>query len=541
MVFSTKGQETGVVELGPLENNGAARHLSDSRDRNELARLGKKPVLKRNFGFMSILGFSCTVLITWEGSLILFLSGLQNGGPAGIVYGFLLIWIGNLSVFSTLSELVSMAPTSGGQYHWVSMMAPPSCSKFLSYITGWLTVGGWQGAVASGGYLTGTLIQGLIALTVPTYEPKGWQGTLLFWSVIFFAVFINAIVSSLLPKFEGLILVLHIVGFFIILIPLIILAPHDTAENVFTVWLNGGGWPTQGVSFFVGLIGNVFAFVGADGAFHMSEEIRNPSIVVPRSIMLSVIINGSLGFAMIVALLFCIGNVDDALGTNTGYPFMQIFLQATQSVSGAATMAAIVTILALCATVGILASTSRMFWAFARDRGLPGWRTLQQVNPSTTIPLWSIAVTTIVSCLLALINIGSAAAFNNVISLSVAGLYTSYLICAVLLLYRRTTGGFQEVSSNNSDRPIIVNTAGAQLIWGPWHIPGLFGILNNTFAIVYLTIILFFSFWPPVIPVTVATMNYSSLVTGSVMIFSVLYYLVRGRHEWKGPIIEVHL
>ncbi len=42
----------------------------DSRDDVALARLGKKPVLKRNFGFLTILGFSCTVLITWEGSLM---------------------------------------------------------------------------------------------------------------------------------------------------------------------------------------------------------------------------------------------------------------------------------------------------------------------------------------------------------------------------------------------------------------------------------------------------------------------------------------
>lgn len=73
---------------------------------------------------MSILGFSCTVLITWEGAMVLFLIGLQNGGPAGIIYSFLVVWIGNLSVFATLSELVSMAPTSGGQYHWVSNPRP---------------------------------------------------------------------------------------------------------------------------------------------------------------------------------------------------------------------------------------------------------------------------------------------------------------------------------------------------------------------------------------------------------------------------------
>lgn len=112
----------------------------------------------------------------------------------------------------------------------------------------------------------------------------------------------------------------------------------------------------------------------------MSEEIHNPSVVVPRSIMLSVIINGTLGFAMMIAVLFCLGNLDDALQTPTGFPFIEIFLQATRSVSGTAVMASIVTALALSATVGLLASTSRMFWSFARDRGLPGWRTLQTVG-----------------------------------------------------------------------------------------------------------------------------------------------------------------
>ncbi|KAL4875321.1 hypothetical protein BJY04DRAFT_224193 [Aspergillus karnatakaensis] len=36
------------------------------RDSSELARLGKKSVLKRTFGVLSTLGFSCTILATWE-------------------------------------------------------------------------------------------------------------------------------------------------------------------------------------------------------------------------------------------------------------------------------------------------------------------------------------------------------------------------------------------------------------------------------------------------------------------------------------------
>lgn len=40
---------------------------SNDRDVNALARLGKKPVLRRTFGILSTLGFSCTILATWEG------------------------------------------------------------------------------------------------------------------------------------------------------------------------------------------------------------------------------------------------------------------------------------------------------------------------------------------------------------------------------------------------------------------------------------------------------------------------------------------
>ncbi|KAG8424673.1 hypothetical protein J3458_001445 [Metarhizium acridum] len=298
---------------------------NDYTDDQQLARLGKKPVLRRNFGFMSILGFSCTILITWEATLVLSTPGLANGGPAGVIYGYIIVWLGNISVFTTLSELVSMAPTSGGQYHWAAMLAPRSCAKFLSYLTGWLTVGGWQGSVASSGFLTGNMLRGMITMTATYYDytPQPWHGTLLYWAVILFAVFINAVVSSALPKFEGLILVLHVLGFFAILIPLVILSPHGDTDAIFTGFLNSGNWPTQGLSFMVGMIGNVFAFVGTDAAFHMAEETHNPSVVVPKSILISMLINGTTGFAMTVAVLFCLGDdIDSLLNSVTGFPHM---------------------------------------------------------------------------------------------------------------------------------------------------------------------------------------------------------------------------
>lgn len=275
-----------------------------------------------------------------------------------------------------------MAPTSGGQYHWVSMLAPRSSQKLLSYIAGWLTVTGWQAFFASGAFLNATMIQGLITLTNPEYMPpkNNWHGTLIYWGIVLFCVTINIGATWLLPKFEGVILILHVLGFFGIMIPLLTLGPHVSAADVFEVWVNAGGWQTQGLSFCVGVMGSVFAFIGGDGAIHMSEEIQNAAVVVPRSIMAGILINGSLGFGMVLTVLFRAGSIDDALAENPMYPFMAIFHNAVGSVGGASVMASLVMILGACATVSALASASRVLWAFSRDRGVPGWGVVSQVS-----------------------------------------------------------------------------------------------------------------------------------------------------------------
>ncbi|KAI8955179.1 putative GABA permease [Xylaria longipes] len=527
------------METGSLEENGVLkRSVSEisSHDDATLARLGKKPVLKRNFGFMTILGFSCTVLITWEGSLTTILTGLQNGGPSGLLYGFIVVWAGTLSVFATLSELVSMAPTSGGQYHWVSMLAPSSCRKFLGYLTGWLAITGWQALVASGGFVTGTMIQGLILLTHPEYANvmKNWHGTLLLWAVVLISYGINTAVGSLLAKFEGLVLVLHILGFFAVVLPLSFLSPHGSAKDVFDTWANSGLWQTQGLSFSVGIIGSVFAFLGGDCAIHMSEEIRNAAMVVPRSLMTGLAINGTLGFAMMVATLYALGDIDVALAENPQYPFMSVFRHAVGSTAGATVMSALVVVMSFSATTGCLASTSRIYWAFARDRALPGWKVLKKISPRTSIPEYAVMVTVFIAIILSIVNIGHAAAFNGVISISIAGLFGSYLIAACLLLYRRVAGDIHIRHDDDS----LTNTTGGNLTWGPWRLHGVLGIANNAFSCAYLTYILFFSFWPPFKDVTPETFNWAILVFGTVVSFSVLYYMVWARKIYTGPVVE---
>lgn len=191
---------------------------------------------------------------------------------------------------------------------------------------------------------------------------------------------------------------------------------------------------------------------------------------------------------------------------------------------------------------------------------------MPQVHPRTRVPVLAVALVTIIPCLLNLIYIGSPTAFNDVISLSVSGLYASYLLPCSFLLWRRTTGQIKphgsatespqgpdsatptppppstitplEVSNSNTEDNQQLIFEEQMLRWGPWRVPGVLGILNNGFACLFCLWVLFWDFWPPVTPVTAQTMNYSVVVTAVVVIFAVARYLLGGNVDYRGPLVD---
>lgn len=121
----------------------------------------------------------------------------------------------------------------------------------------------------------------------------------------------------------------------------------------------------------------------------MSEEIQNASVVVPQAMVWSIIINGVLGFSMLMAVLFSLGDIEAVLTAPYLYPFIQIFVQGTGHAGAATGIAVIIIVLAFCTTIAVLASSSRMTWAFARDRGLTGWQSLSKACISLNLPRYT--------------------------------------------------------------------------------------------------------------------------------------------------------
>jgi choline transport protein len=86
------------------------------------------------------------------------------------------------------------------------------------------------------------------------------------------------------------------------------------------------------------------------------------------------VVNGTLGFVMIITLCFCLGDVNVVLNSPVGimgYPFIEVFNQGVQSTAGATVMTSIVIVLALFGCITNIATASRQLFAFARDKGVP--------------------------------------------------------------------------------------------------------------------------------------------------------------------------
>lgn len=84
-----------------------------------------------------------------------------------------------------------------------------------------------------------------------------------------------------------------------------------------------------------------------------------------------------------------------------------------------------------------------------------------------------------------------------------------------------------------------INVPGARLVWGPFHVPGILGVIINGFTVVYMVIIIFFSFWPSNMHPKARSVNYSVVGTCGVVTIAVVYYAVWARHVYHGPIMEV--
>lgn len=383
----------------------------------------------------------------------------------------------------------------------------------MSYLMGWMCVLGWQSLCATSAYLAGTMIQSLIALNYPNYVPHNWHGSLLTIAVAGYGVFFNTWLAKKLPLVEGLVLIIHVLGFFGILVTLWVLSPRSDAKAVFTSFNNGGGWDTMAASFVAGISASIGPLLGADAAVHMAEELQDAARVVPRAMMWTTVWNGLLGWVMVITFCFCLGTLE-VLDSPFG-AYVQMFYNSTKSTGATSAMVAVLIVMIIFCNLTMIATASRQLFAFARDDAIPFNTWFARVTPGIDVPFNSIITTFITTSLLSLIGIGSPVALNSILSLTTVAILTSYICSIGCIIWRRWT-----------NQPLLPS----KFELGKW------GLAVNIASEVFLVFFLVGTFFPPTPMPDAETMNWSIVIYAATILFSVVYYFFYGRHTYAGPV-----
>lgn len=287
---------------------------------------------------------------------------------------------------------------------------------------------------ATNNSIAGNFVLGMANLVFPGYTVQRWQTVLVAYLVSFLSTGINLWGAHLLNRISRFMLIWNVGSFLIVMI--VLLATNDkkqSASFVFQEFQNTTGWGSS-MAAIVGILQACFGMCCYEAPSHMTEEMNSASKEAPKAIIMSVALGAVTGFAFLLTLCFCIGNIGDTASSSTGVPVIQIIYDSTGSIAGTVVLSSMITVIVIASGNSLLAEGSRSIYAFARDNGLPFSNFFSRVSKNRQVPVNAILLTLAAQLALDAIEFGTTTGFETVISIATEGFCKSS--CLALLLSR---------------------------------------------------------------------------------------------------------
>ena len=484
-----------------------------TEDEQRLHEMGYAQELRRRMSGFSNFAVSFTIISILSGCLTLYGYGMNVGGPVIMTWGWPFVGVMTLFVGLAMAEVCSSFPTAGGLYYWAAKLAPKNGAAW-SWFTGWFNFLGQVAVTAGIDFGAAFFVHALLSL-VFNLSTAHWVTIVIYAIILLVHGMLNQFGIRLVALLNDISVWWHIFGVLII-VGVLAFAPshHQSASFVFGHFYNGTGLSVP--AFYIVLIGLLLAqytFTGYDASAHMTEETRDAATAGPRGIVASIVVSLIAGWVLLIGVTFAIQNYAGEVGSATGVPPAQIFLDAIGK-TGAELLLVIVCVAQLFCGMSSVTANSRMIYAFSRDGALPFSDFWHRVNKRTRTPTNAIWLAAGGALILGLPYLWNYAAYAAVTSIAVIGLYIAYVTPTFLRLRK-----------------------GEDFKRGPWHL-GRWSYVVGWIAVVWVVIIFFLFMLPQVGPITFTTFNYASIAVLAVIGFAGIYWLVSARHWFKGPKVQ---
>ncbi|KAK9805852.1 hypothetical protein WJX73_008115 [Symbiochloris irregularis] len=412
------------------------------------------------------------------------------GGPVVCVWVWVVVCFFTTFVGLSMAEIVSGLPTAGGPFFWASWLGGKH-APLIAWITGYLNLVGIVGVTASVAF-DATYGAGIVLNLLCNIEVTWPQMFGVYAGLLVLAGGVNLLPTRMLTCVTALSLFWIIVTVISMVLLLPTVAPwHRPASFVFWTfqsWQQSvSGITSNAYLVLQGSLLCIWTFTGYEASAHMSEETVAARSATPAAIIMSLGASYIIGLLLIIVLLFCVQNPDNVLtGSAQGAAGYQIILDAFVARFGDKFWGVIfilVPLLGSCmSTIISIAVNSRMVYAFARDKGIPTYFSVE--------------------------------AFDGVISIETVGLQVSY---GIPILCKMTVG-----------RKI--------------HEPGTFtlgrySLLCNGLAVFWVLASMVPLMTPSGFPITLSTFNFAPVALALVLAGTLsAWYLPHfgARHWFKG-------
>ncbi|KAL4912053.1 amino acid/polyamine transporter I [Aspergillus aurantiobrunneus] len=485
-----------------------------------LETLGYTPELSRNRSTLNVVFMSFILASVPYGVSTTFYYALAGGGPANIVWGWVLVSLIILCVAASLAEITSVYPTAGGVYYQTFVLSPIWCRRIASWVCGWAYVAGQIMITLAVNFGTTQLF--VACLNVFPGENGGgltdnwvaWHTYVIFLAITVVCHVIPAVGNKWLPWLESFAIFWTLAGVIAIDICLLVLARsgRNHARWVFGHFEPQTGWP-DGWSFCIGLLQAAYATSSTGMIITMCEEVRQPAVQVPKAMVGTIVINLCAGLVFLIPVCFVMPDLVELANLASGQPVPAIFKAAIGNSVGTFLLLLPLLILGLICGIGCVTATSRCTWAFARDGAIPGSQWWRTINKKLDVPLNAMLLGMVIELLFGLIYFGSTAAYNAFSGVGVILLTMSYACpIAVSLILRRR----EDVKQGNFNL-------------------GALGVFCNVIALAWTVIVIPLFSMPTLMEVTLDSMNYASVVFVGFVVISAVWYWVWGHKNYAGP------
>jgi amino acid transporter len=219
--------------------------------------------------------------------------------------------------------------------------------------------------------------------------------------------FVNSLPTVWMAKLTKTYVIFHVLVLVSCAIALLVMTkPKHNASYVFTDKTGSSGWNPPGFAWLFGFLSVSWTMTDYDATAHITEEISNPEIKAPFAIFWAMAFTYSVGFLFNIVLAFCMGDAASILSSPIGQPVAQIFYNSLGKSGGIFyTVCAFIILQFVCFTA--TQALARTFFAFSRDRLIPGSRFWVMIEPRTGIPLNAVWITVFWCIALNLIALGN--------------------------------------------------------------------------------------------------------------------------------------